>query len=226
MHVPGTASLLVLALAATGAAAQTTLMFSNTDVVTTTVFSDVDEFSFSIDIDAPLATGSFVDPPLQRVTYAVSGTLVAGTPSGFPAFALQRDMDGTEFYGQGSSLSFEISPTAVLGDGVQVAELAGPGVVFTFNGREIDNGRFHPALLELRADGTGRIQNSNNIVEDNPLLQVSFGDEYITDFSFDPGNLTLIAAPPAPAPAPSGGGGGALFALLAGAALLRRRRQP
>ncbi len=173
---------------------------------TTPVFSQVTDFSFTIDIDAPLAPGAFVNPAIGSVDYRVSGTLEPGTPSGFATFALERNISGTEFYGQGSSLSFEISPNAVLIDGLQAAELVGGGVVFTFNGREIDTGRFHPALLELRADGTGRIQNSNNVPNLNPLNEVDFGEEYITDLAFDPGNLTLVAVQ-------SGGGGGGSSAL-------------
>jgi len=81
----------------------------------------------------------------------------------FTTFVLERDISGTEFYGQGSSLSFEISPNAVL------------------------------------SDGTGRIQNSDNVPSPNPLNALDFGEESITDF--DPGNLTLVAIQ-------SGGGGG------------------
>lgn len=202
------------------------LTLSSQSFQTTPVFSQVTDFAFTIEIDAPLAPGAFVNPTIVSVDYRVSGTLEPGTPSGFPAFALQRTVTGAEFYAQGSSLSFEISPNAVLSDGLQVAELVGAGIVFTFNGREIDTGRFHPALLELDANGTGRIQNSNNVPSLNPLNEVGFGEEYITDLAFDPGNLTIVAAPG------SGGGGGssavsapavALLLLLLPAATWRRR---
>ena len=86
-----------------------TLTTSNADYQLTNVFSDVDIFDITVIIDAPLAPGVYVNPDILSVSYAVSGTLTPGTPSGFPAFALQRDMTGTEFYAQGSSLSFEIS---------------------------------------------------------------------------------------------------------------------
>ncbi len=200
-----------LVVAASAVSAQNmVLSISSDDYQVTTVFNDVGTFDIEIEIDAPLATGTFVNPDVVGVDYSVSGVLVDATPSGFPSFALEREMTGAEFYAQGSSLSFEISPTAVLTDGVQVAELAGDGVVFTFNGREVGNGRFHPALFELNADGTGRIQNSNNVIVENPLQEVDFGDEYVTDLMFDPGNTTLIAATPV-APVPNrGGGGGAL----------------
>ena len=51
------------------------------------------------------------------------------------------------------ALQTNIVPTAILesadfSDGIQVSELAGSGseVVFRFNGREVDAGRYHPAL--------------------------------------------------------------------------------
>jgi len=159
------------------------------------VFGNVSTFNFRIEIDAPVGTGVYVNPDIVSVSYQVTGSLAAGTPSGFTNFNLQRTMTGQEFYDQGSSLSFEVSPAAVLGDGIQIAELVGNGVVFSFNGREIDNGRFHPALFELNADGTGRLQNSNNIHTLDPLNEVTFGEEYITDLTFDPGNLYLTGIP-------------------------------
>jgi hypothetical protein len=169
------------------------LSFDQDDFVVTNVFSDVDEFTFDIQFAVPLASGSYVNPDITNVRYTVSGTLVAGTPSGFPAFALVRDISGDEFYAQGSSISFRISGNAVLSDGVQVAELDGSSLVFTFNGKEIGNGRFHPTLFELNRDGTGMMQNSDNIIVENPLQQVAFGSEYINTLSFDPGNTTLIS---------------------------------
>lgn len=199
---------------------QTTVVsFSSNDVIVRPVFNQVGDFEFEIIIDQALQPGVYDNPPLVSVTYSVAGQL-ANTPSGFPAFALERSVDGAEFYGQGSSLRFEISANAVLSDGVQVAELVGSEVVFAFDGREIDNGRFHPALLELRANNTGRIQNSDNIVEDDPLLQVDFGEEYITDIDFDAGNLTLMTSPdsanedPNTGGALSGGGSTSVFWLM------------
>ena len=185
--------ILIIGLTAFSAAdAQTMrLLFSNDDFVVTPVFNDVAQFSFDIRIDAPMAPGVYTNPDITNILYRVSGNLM-NTPSNFPAFALERDISGTEFYAQGSSLSFEIDGGAVTSDGIQVAELVGAGIVFTFNGKEIGNGRFHPALLELNSDGTGMIQNSDNIIVENPLQQVDFGEEYITDLAFDPGNLTLL----------------------------------
>lgn len=186
--------LTTLGFAAAPAAIAQTMTFSttNADYQLTNVFSDVDIFDITVVIDAPLATGNYVNPDIISVNYSVNGALVPGTPSGFPAFALQRSMTGEEFYAQGSSLNFQISPNAILTDGVQVAELVGSGVVLTYNAREVGNGRFHPALLELNANGTGRIQNSDNVISEAPFQQINFGDEYINDLMFDPGNTTVI----------------------------------
>jgi len=158
------------------------------------VFSFVDYFDIEIEIDAPLAPGVYTNPDIVDIYYQVNGVLEPGTPSGFPSFDLIREiMTGEEFYDQGSSLNFEISETAVLDDGVQAAGLVGDGVVLTFNAREVGTHRFHPPLLELRADGSARFQNSNNQpIREGETINVDFGDEYITDVSFDPGNTTLI----------------------------------
>jgi len=195
----------LLSLAFAGTAIAQTMAFTttNADYQVANVFSDVDTFSITVIIDAPLAPGVYVNPDIISVSYAVSGSLTPGTPSGFPSFALQRDMDGTEFYAQGSSLSFEISQAAVLSDGVQVAELIGNDIVLVYNAREVDNGRFHPALLELRANGTGQIQNSDNVIVANPLQQINFADEYVNSLQFDPGNTTVITGV---VPRSSGGG--------------------
>lgn len=206
-----------------------TMMFSTTSdqYVIDNVFSDVSEFTINIDIDTPLAVGIYENPPINSVAYQVTGMLEEGTPSGFPAFDLQREISGSEFYAQGSSLSFEILETAELNDGVQADELVGNDVILIFNAREIDNGRFHPALFELNEDGTGRIQNSNNIPTEDPLIEVNFGEEYITDLIFDPGNLTLITAIQESIENENGeevgeGGGGSIsFFLLLGLVFIR-----
>jgi len=204
------------------------LLISNDDFVVTPVFNDVAVFSFDIHIDAPLAPGVYTNPDISTILYRVSGNLM-NTPSGFPAFALERNISGTEFYAQGSSLSFEIDAGAVTSDGIQLAELTGAGIVFTFNGREIGNGRFHPALFELNADGTGMIQNSDNIIVEDPLQQVDFGEEYITDLAFDPGNLTLLTAIAATPPVQRSSGGAIsplMLSLLLLLALVARRARP
>ena len=222
-------SLIVIALA-THSAANAQNMFltmDQDDFVVTNVFSDVDIFAFDIRFAVPIASGSYVNPDITTVTYSVSGSLVAGTPSGFPAFALERTMTGDEFYAQGSSISFEIVAGALLSDGVQIDELVGNGLVFTFNGKEVDNGRFHPALFELNSDGTGMMQNSDNIIVLDPLQQVEFGSEYINTLAFDPGNTTLMRGTTVNSRPSGGSSGGALsFFALAGLLLLvavRRR---
>ena len=205
------ASLIACLAAACAANAQTSfLSISGNDFQVSNVFSDVDTFQIDIEINRPLSPGVYNNPDIVGVVYSVSGNLTPGTPSGFPAFALQRDISGTEFYAQGSSLSFEIGQAAVLGDGIQAAELVGNGVILTFNGREIDNGRFHPALLELNSNGSGRIQNSDNIVSNSPFQQVAFGEEYITDLMYDPGNTTVITGTPT-APQPRSRGATSLW---------------
>jgi len=194
------------------ASAETLLLStSNTDYQITNTFSDVDLFTIDIEIDIPLQPGIYTNPTINSVEYRVFGSLAQGTPSGFPSFDLRRSISGDEFYAQGSSLSFEISDSADFSDGIQASELVDNGFIITLNAREIDNGRFHPALFELMSDGTGRIQNSDNIHTLDPLLQVNFGDEYITDLTFVTSELTLISQIPViPIPPPSRSSGGSL----------------
>ena len=197
-----------------------TVSISSDDFVTMPEFSEVETFNFAISIDETFGAGSFQNPMLESVVYQVQGVLEPGTPSTFPAFDLQRTITGTDFYDQGSSLNFEISTVADLSDGLQADELMpnSEGVIFTFNGREVDNGRFHPALFVLNQDGTGSIRNSNNVPMLDPLLEVDFGAEYITNITFDAGNLTLVEALPSASPTPmssggNGGGGSVSFVL-------------
>lgn len=172
-----------------------TMDLSRNDFTVTPVFSDVKQFSFTIVIDEPLTPGSYINPSIEAIRYQVSGALAPGTPSGFPSFALERTITGDAFYSQGSSLAFEISDTADLNDGLQVSELVGTDNVLVFDGREIDNGRFHPALFVLNSDGTGSIRNSNNIISLDPLNEIDFGDEYISSLVFDANTLTLVPTP-------------------------------
>ncbi len=169
------------------------LSFDSDDFGVTTIFNDVSEFRFDIDIDGELSSGVYLDSVLNSVDYAVSGVLNSPTPSGFPGFELERLIDGADFYAQGSSLWFEISATANLSDGLQADELVAnsEGEIFIFNGREIENGRFHPALLVLNSNGTGQIQNSNN-VPNTTVGEIAFGAEYITNLSFNLGNLIFV----------------------------------
>ena len=206
--------------------AQFTLEFTNSQVTNTPTFNDAQTYDFTIEIDEVFAPGVFSNPTLSSVVYNVSGVLSEPTPSGFPGFVLQRTIGGDEFYSQGSSLDFEIAADADLTDGLQIADLAGTGTVFTLNAREVDTGRYHPPLLELNSDGTGQLQNSNNFGDTaiNPssgeMVDVDFGEEYITDLTFEPTTLTISTAT-ATVPEPSV----AVWALMVcGGAVLRRRR--
>ena len=176
------------------------LTFQASDFGLNPTFSDVTTFAFSIDLAVPVTAGSsYSNPELTSVNYNVRGTL-DDTPSGFPGFNLVRAILGSEFYSQGSSMAFEVDITADLSDGIQVSELVGTDMVFEFNGREVDTGRYHPALVQLNANGTGTIQNSNNKGGINPAsgmeVDVDFGEEYITELTFIPSTLTIIPPPP------------------------------
>lgn len=179
--------------------------FEASDFGLNPTFSNVQTFEFTIDIAGPLTAGTaYNDPVLNSVDYRVFGTLGA-TPSGFPAFNLVRSIGGAEFYSQGSSMSFEVSATADLTDGLQVSELVGVDPVFLFNGLELGTGRYHPALFQLNADGTGSIRNSDNMGGINPgsgqVVNVAAGDEYITELTFNANALTLTDATAIPSPA-------------------------
>ncbi|MEL6365607.1 MAG: cadherin repeat domain-containing protein [Pseudomonadota bacterium] len=175
------------------------LSFGIADFVFSPVFNDVTDLDVEIALEAPLIAGpSYNDPALIEIDYNVFGVLTQTTPSGFPAFDLQREIFDEDFYEQGSSLAFMIDAAADLSDGLQVSELAGTGAVFTFDGREVGNGRYHPAQIILNADGTGLFQNSNNTGGVNPgngmVVDVDFGDEYVIDLSFTPTGLTIADA--------------------------------
>lgn len=176
------------------------LTFQASDFGLNPTFNDVQTFAFTIDLAVAVTAGSsYTNPALTSVNYNVFGTL-ENTPSGFPAFNLVREILGAEFYDQGSSMTFEVDITADLSDGIQVSELVGTGIVFEFNGREVDTGRYHPARVQLNADGTGTIQNSNNHGGVNPgsgmVVDVDFGEEYITELTFTPSTLTLFPREP------------------------------
>ena len=91
-----------------------TISFSNDDFTLTPVFNSLTAFSFSIEVDGVLAPGSYTNPVLLGVDYSVNGVLTETTPSGFPSFNLVRNIAGSEFYTQGSSLEFVIAATADL----------------------------------------------------------------------------------------------------------------
>lgn len=173
----------------------TTLEFGISDFGLAPIFNQLVDFGFSLDFSNPdfVPGQSYKNPPLEQVNYFVFGVLPQSTPSGFSAFNLTRNIDGAEYYDQGSSIEFEICSDAIVDDGIQISDLVN-GIVI--NAREVDTGRYHPALVELFPDGTGRIQNSNNMGGVNPftgmVVDVDFGEEYIVDLTFDPAALTIF----------------------------------
>lgn len=183
--------------------AQTVIIqFDHNDFTMDAQYNRLRDFSFQIEVDAQLTAGAtYTNPVLIGVEYSVFGILDTDpTPSNFGAFDLQRTIGGSEFYTQGSSFDFTISASADLSDGLQATELDH----FVFNGREVDTGRYHPALFEISADGTGSIQNSNNSGGINPgnglVVNVDLADEYLVDLTFDPAALTLAEASIVPEP--------------------------
>ena len=172
------------------------LSFDQDDFTQVNVFNEIASFSYNIVLVDELVAGTtYTNPDLVQIDYAVFGILNDPTPSGFPAFNLERTIIGDEFYTQGSSLSFTIDAAADLSDGLQVSELVGATLVFEFDGREVGTGRYHPSLLQLNEDGTGLLTNSNNMGGVNPgsmmVVNVAQGDEYIVDLNFDPAALTI-----------------------------------
>jgi hypothetical protein len=173
------------------------ISFNNTDFGITETFNEVNDFRFDVRLAGDPTVGVFSNPMILDVDYRVFGKLPQTTPSGFGAFLLLREhFDGTEFYAQGSSMNFEIGAGTDFSDGVQFSELMGD-VVMDF--REVGTGRYHPPIINLNADGTGRIQNSNNMGGINPStnleVDVTYGEEYIWDLSFDPAAFTFAAVP-------------------------------
>ena len=212
---------LVVALAGAGPASAVTLLLSNQSFGAAGVapqFSDVRNFAFEIDLAGTLVPGGVYDnASLVLVQYSVRGNLSQNppTPSGFPMFFLNRTPSGegpispADWVGQGSSLGFEVATSANLADGLQLAELVadGDGLILELDGREferLDRARYHPPQLLLFADGTGVLRNSNNSSGStgttNPAtgepVDVDFGDEYITNLSFDPAAITLVVPEP------------------------------
>jgi len=225
-----------LALGMPAAPAQATaVLIDDSDFVLAPTFSNVSIFRFELLLDEPIVPGgTYRETTVARLDYRVFGSLAAGTPSGFPAFFLMRDMDGEEFRDQGSSLDFEVSAAADLSDGLQLSELAGAGAVFTLNAREIGTGRFHPPILILNADGTGLMRNSDNFGGVNSgngkFVDVDIGEEYVLELSFDPAELTLARGPFGPSPSPAGevplpAAGGLLAAAGCLLTAIRRRRR-
>jgi len=203
----------ISALYCTPALADFTLSFDSADFTISSNFNDVASFHFDITVASNLVPGGvYVDPPLDSVDYSVQGILMDPTPSGFSHFNLVRSISGLDFYGlsPNATLSFTLRADADLSDGLQMNELAGAGLVFVLNARELDQdpGRYHPPIFTLNADGTGRLVNADNeSIYPNPpppmgsgmLVNVEIGDEYDVDLAFD---TELSIADPVPAPVP------------------------
>jgi len=205
--------------------AQFSLSFELSDFGVTENFGQVNTLNFDVAVQGPLVAGqSYDNPALNSVIYDVFGILEPGVPSTFPEFNLSRTIGGQEFFDQGSSLSFEVAGSADLSDGLQLSELVADANnrIFLFDGREVDTGRFHPPLIELFADGTGQIQNSNNFGGTNPVfgatVDVDFGDEFIADLSFTPSTFTLATVSAVPEPSSA-----LVLLLIGGLSAIRRR---
>ena len=176
------------------------IQFDQDDFVVNDTFNDIRTFNFEIRLAGNATAGVHSNPELVSINYQVFGVLPINTPSGFPAFDLRRTIIGNDFYDQGSSLNFEIASGIDRSDGIQFSELTGgTDPIFVFNGREVGTGRYHPPLIELNSDGTGLFQNSNNMGGINPgnglEVDVDFGEEYISELSFDPAAFTIGTVP-------------------------------
>lgn len=232
------AGLMFLALAAP-VSAFTISLSSDVFETANTIYSDVRSFSIDIEMEGDLEAGRVYDNgSVISVAYIVNGNLAAGTPSGFPAFALNRTsagegaISGTEWISQGSSILFEVAATANLLDGLQVSDLVvGPSdSVLKIDAREFerpDVSRYHPPFFILRANGTLLLKNSNNSSGDsgtiNPQtgesVDLDYADEYMTSFRSSSKAEPITIAPPVPEP-----GAALLLGLgLAGLASVRRR---
>ena len=192
--------------------ADVTLTLSSDDFAIASVFNNVANFNFSIVLAGTIEPGvTYNNPLLRSVNYQVQGVLTLPTPSGFSGFTLVRDIDGADFYNLSpdAALSFTVSPTANLSDGLQLAELVGTNDVFYFNAREFNQapGRYHPPILRLNSDGTGSLANADNQSDvPNPpppqgsgmLVDVEVGEEYsvilATDLPIDISEPILPAA--------------------------------
>ena len=176
-----------------GCAHAVVFSFNAEDFTLNPTFSSVQEFTVSIEFNGPLEAGGFYgNTDIVSVDYQVSGSLAKNTPSGFVGFDLVRnEIDSTEFDQQGSTFILEVSPTADLSDGLQINEISRLELDFLEQG----TGRYHPPVFQIGSDGTGSIRNAANSGGVNPATQevvdVEEGEEYVTEFTFDPGTLTL-----------------------------------
>ncbi len=187
-----------------------TLSLDSGDFGAASVYNKVALFSFQFAVAEPLVAGrEYSNPTLQGVAYTIRGVLddPIPTPSMFPGFFLVRTIDGADFYNLSpdATLRFTVADSADFSDGLQFDELDGTGTLFEFNARELDQapGRYHPPILTLDSDGTGRLTNADNqSTFPNPppptgsglLVDVEIAEEYDVRLSFNTG-LTIVAVP-------------------------------
>ncbi|MEM6689237.1 MAG: hypothetical protein AAF664_07425 [Planctomycetota bacterium] len=192
--------------------AAVSIQLTDDDFGITNTFNNIIIFEIDIELaDSIVPGGTYVNPAIDQIDYRIFGQLPNATPSDFDAFNLLRGYSGADFYAQSpeSGLSFSVRADAVLTDGLQLSELVGTGSdpILTFNARELNQnpGRYHPPDLVLRADGTGRLQNANNMSTfPNPplpfgsglIVDVDFGEEYIADLTFTPSAVTIAVPEP------------------------------
>jgi hypothetical protein len=176
----------------------------------TNVYSGVTSFDITIDVVGSLRPGVFSNPEIGDIEFLVRGSLDPTTPARmanarFTGFAVDdlATLRGQAFYDLGNSLNFEIASDANFNDGLQLSELVGSGMVFEFDGRELGTGRYHPPIVQLFADGTGSIRNSNNTGGINPFTGVevnaTIGDEYVSSLTFTPETFALVVPEPSAA---------------------------
>lgn len=209
------------------AQADFTIRFSDANFGVTPVFNDVVDFEFDIVMSGDVTAGmTYTQADVVGVDYTIFGLLPDPTPSGVPNFFLDRSLTGQQFRGQGGTMFFEISAGADLSDGLQFDELTGLGGplnnTFSFDAREVNTGAYQPPIVSLDANGMGIVQNSDNFGGINPktgmMVDVDYGEEYITNVTFDPATFSLVAVP---VPEP---GSAAVIALAFAGIVARRRR--
>ena len=175
-------------IGSSNANADWTMRFTDADFGQNPVFNEITEFEFEFVIAGDLQRGTYVNPPLVSVNYTVFGDLPQGSTSGYPFFTLVRAIDGQEFYDQGSSISFEILPSANLFDGLQADEVE---MTFVLNCREVDN--VYDAVLPASPCGT----EIKYFVTVDSTASETFGapplapSEFFTAFSVESVNTTF-----------------------------------
>lgn len=173
--------------------AETRMVIHHSDFELANEFNSLSFFGFEIIFEDDLEPGQHLNPPISYLEYHIVGALPMETPSGINVFHLTRIMDGEEFYGQGSSMQFEIADGADLCDGLRFSELVDG---FYMDAVEFGTGQYHSPVFELNTNGTGRIQNANNfggINEESGLfVDIEVGEEYRVELAFDPIGYSIV----------------------------------